>query len=45
MSRQRKDDWKFSLESFNDINVGFFAKHSILLSNANFFETWKLIPY
>ena len=38
MSRQRKDDWKFSLESFNDINFGFFARHSILLSNANFFE-------
>ena len=38
ISRQSKDGWKFGLWSFNNINAGFFARHSILLSSSNFFE-------
>ena len=38
ISPQGKDDWKFGLWSFNDINTRFFARHSILLFSSKFSE-------
>ena len=37
-SQQGKDDWKFGLWFFNDLNAGFFARHLILLSSSNFLK-------
>ena len=38
IKRHGNDYWKFGLWSFSDINRGFLARHSILISRSNFFE-------